>query len=345
VGFRIGINGLGRIGRGFLRQALDRPGVDVVAINDLAEPQVLAHLLRHDSLFGRAGSVIRAEAGAIRAGSGEPIRCTRVPRPSEIPWGEAGVDLVVESTGAFASRAAAAGHLVSPGGRRVVITAPSPDADLTVCYGVNHFLYDPGRHRVLSNASCTTNGMAVVLSVVDEAFGIDRVAMTTVHCYTNNQVLMDAPHHDPRRGRAAGVSMIPTSTSAAAAIVQVLPALAGKVQALAVRVPVAAVSLLDFTILLRRPATIEAARAALRQAADGRLAGILGYEQEELVSIDFLGDSRSAVIDAPLLSLEGDRLLKVYAWYDNERGYVERLLDLIRHMGRPPAPGESRSTG
>ncbi len=312
MGFRIGINGLGRIGRGFLRLALGRPGVEVVAINDLAEPQVLAHLLRHDSLFGRAVSDIHAEAGAIRAGAGEPIRCTRVPRPSEIPWGDAGVDLVIESTGAFTSRAAAAGHLVSPGGRRVLITAPSPDADLTVCYGVNHLLYDSERHRVLSNASCTTNGMAVVLSVVEEAFGIDRVTMTTVHCYTNNQVL---------------------------------PALAGKVQALAVRVPVAAVSLLDFTILLRRPATIEAARAAFRQAAEGRLAGILGYEQEELVSIDFLGDSRSAVIDAPLLSLEGDRLLKVYAWYDNERGYVERLLDLIRHMGRPPAPGESRSPG
>jgi glyceraldehyde 3-phosphate dehydrogenase (phosphorylating) len=339
VGFRIGINGLGRIGRGFLRLALDRADVEVVAINDLAEPQVLANLLRHDSLFGRAGAAIDAEGGAIRAGAGGPIRCTRVPRPSEIPWGDAGVDLVIESTGAFASRAAAAGHLVSPGGRRVLITAPSPDADLTVCFGVNHQLYDPDRHRVLSSASCTTNGMAVVLSVVDEAFGIDRVAMTTVHCYTNNQMLMDAPHRDPRRARAAGISMIPTSTSAAAAIVQVLPALAGKVQALAVRVPVAAVSLLDFTVQLRRPATIEAARAVFRRAAEGRLEGILGYEQEELVSIDFLGDSRSAVIDAPLLSVEGDRLLKVYAWYDNERGYVGRLLDLIRHMGRGAASG------
>ncbi len=332
MSIRIGINGLGRIGRGFVRLALGQDDLRVVAINDLAEPAMLAHLLRHDSLFGRLDADIGVGNVSIRVGGREPMRCTRIPRPSEIPWRDAGVDLVLEATGAFASRAAASGHLASPGERRVIITTPSPDADLTVCYGVNHALYNPDRHRVLSNASCTTNGMAVVLAVADEAFGIERAAMTTVHCLTNNQVLMDAPHRDPRRARAAGMSMIPTSTSAAAAIAQVIPALRGRIQALAVRVPTAAVSLLDLTLLLRRPTTIGAVRDAFRSAADGPLAGILGYETEELVSIDYLGDTRSAVIDAPLLALQGDGFLKVYAWYDNERGYVQRLVDLIRHM-------------
>lgn len=337
MGFRIGINGLGRIGRGFLRLALRQDDLEVVAVNDLAEPPMLAHLLRHDSLFGRLDLDVRPEGAAILAGS-RTIRCTRVGAPPEIPWGETGVDLVVEATGVFTERAAASGHLAA-GARRVILSAPSADADLTVCYGVNHALFDPDRHRVVSNASCTTNGMAAVLAAADEAFGVERVAMTTVHCYTNNQVLVDAPHRDPRRARAAGLSMIPTSTSAAEAIVQVMPALRGRVQALAVRVPTAAVSLLDFTILLRRPATLEAARSAFREAAATRLEGILGYADEELVSIDYLGDTRSAVIDGPLLALQGDSLLKVYAWYDNERAYVQRLADLIRYMARRDGAG------
>ena len=338
---RIGINGLGRIGRGFLRQAARQDDLRVVAVNDLAGPATLAHLLRHDSLFGRFEMEVRAEDDLLRLGTAEPIRCTHASSPRDIPWSEARVDLVLEATGAFTSRAAAAGHLAS-GARRVIVTAPSPDADLTVCYGVNHALYDPERHRVVSNASCTTNGMAVVLAAAEEAFGVERAAMTTVHCVTNNQVLMDAPHSDPRRSRAAGISMIPTSTSAAAAIVQVMPALRGRVQALAVRVPTAAVSLLDFTRLVRRPAPREAARAASRAAGETRLAGVLGYAEEELVSIDYLGDTRSAVIDAPLLAFAGDGLLKIYAWYDNERGYVQRLLDLIRHMARRDPGGAGR---
>ncbi|HEU4401774.1 MAG TPA: type I glyceraldehyde-3-phosphate dehydrogenase [Candidatus Polarisedimenticolia bacterium] len=335
MAIRIGINGLGRIGRGFLRLALEHKDLMVVAINDLADPPMLAHLLRHDSLFGRLDREVRVEGDRLRAGE-RAIRCTRLPRPSEIPWSDAGVDLVLEATGAFTSRAEAALHLAG-GVRRVVITSPSADADLTVCYGVNHHEYAPERHRVLSNASCTTNAMAVILAVVEETFGIEQAAMTTVHCYTNGQVLMDAPHRDRRRARAAGLSMIPTSTSAAAAIVQVLPALRGRVQALAVRVPTAAVSLVDLSLILRRPATLEAARDALRTAARTRLAGILGWCEEDLVSIDFLGDGHSAVVDAPLLALQGDRLLKVFAWYDNERGYVQRLADLVRHLARREA--------
>jgi glyceraldehyde 3-phosphate dehydrogenase len=339
VAVRIGINGLGRIGRGFLRFALTTDDLQVVAVNDLAEPPILAHLLRHDSLGGRPAVEIRAADGGILA-AGRAIRCTRVSSPAEIPWAATGAEIVLESTGRFTRREAAAGHLRA-GASRVIISAPSLDADLTVCYGVNHGLYDPERHRVLSNASCTTNATAVVLAVAEEAFGVERAAMTTVHCYTNNQVLMDAPHADPRRARAAGLSMIPTSTSAAEAVGLALPALAGKVHCLAVRVPTAAVSLIDLTAVLRRGATRESAAAAYREAAAGRLRGILGWSEEELVSIDFLGDHRSAIVDGPLLAVEGGSLLKVFAWYDNERGYVRRLADLLRHMRRREPPGRN----
>lgn len=335
---RIGINGLGRIGRGFLRLSLGLEDVRVVAINDVAEPAMLAHLVRHDSLFGDLDREVRAE-GETLVSDGHAIRCFRKALPSEIPWREAGAETVLEATGLFTGRIAAAGHF-GGGARRVIISAPSPDADLTVCYGVNHESFDPEVHRVVSNASCTTNGMAAVLAVAEEAFGIDRATMTTVHCLTNGQTLMDAPHRDPRRARAATLSMIPTTTSAAEAIARVLPSLRGRVHALAVRVPTAAVSLLDFTLALRRPVTIEQVRAAFRGAAEGRLRGVLGWSEEDLVSIDYLGDTRSAVIDAPLLSVGGGTLLKVYAWYDNERGYVQRLLDLVRHIARREgAPG------
>ncbi len=312
---RIGINGLGRIGRGFLRLALERDDLQVVAVNDLAEPGILAHLLRHDSLAGRLDVEVRAQEGALVAG-GRTIRCTRSPQPAEIPWSD--VDVVLEATGRFTARAAASGHLRA-GARRVVVTSPSADADLTVCYGVNHDLYDPARHRVLSNASCTTNAMAAVLAP------------------------MDAPHRDPRRARAAGLSMIPTSTTAAAAIARVMPGLAGKVRCLAVRVPTAAVSLIDLSIVLRRSTDLQEVRDAFRDAALGRLRGVLGYAEDELVSIDYLGDTRSAVIDAPLLGLDGGTFLKVLAWYDNERGYVHRLADLLRHMQGSAPPGERSS--
>ncbi|HZM69264.1 MAG TPA: type I glyceraldehyde-3-phosphate dehydrogenase [Candidatus Cryosericum sp.] len=337
MAIRIGINGLGRIGRGFLRLALGRDDLRVVAVNDLADPPLLAHLLRHDSLYGPLGRQVSADKDALVAGA-ERIRWTGLRRPEEIPWKDAGVDLVIEATGAFTSRADAAGHLRG-GARRVVISSPSADADLTVCFGVNDGAYDPARHVVISNASCTTNAMAVVLSVAAKAFGIERAAMTTVHCATNNQVLMDAPHRDPRRARAALLSMIPTSTSAAGAILQVMPELRGRLHALAVRVPTSAVSLVDLTLLLARKASLEAVREAFTSAADGDLSGVLGYTDEPLVSIDFLGDPRSAVVDGSLLAVEGDGWVKVLAWYDNERGYVQRLADLVRLMALREAAG------
>jgi glyceraldehyde 3-phosphate dehydrogenase len=337
LAIRIGINGLGRIGRGFLRLALGRDDLRVVAVNDLADPPSLAHLLRHDSLYGPLGREVSGEADAIVAGA-ERIRWTGHRRPEEIPWKDAGVELVIEATGAFTSRAAAAGHLKG-GARRVVISSPSADADLTVCCGVNDASYEAARHVVISNASCTTNAMAVVLAVAAKAFGIESAAMTTVHCATNNQVLMDAPHRDPRRARAALLSMIPTSTSAAGAILQVMPELRGRLHALAVRVPTSAVSLVDLTLLLARPASLEAVRDAFRSAAAGGLSSVLGYTEEPLVSVDFLGDPRSAVVDGSLLAVAGDRWVKVLAWYDNERGYVHRLADLIRLVVRQDASG------
>ena len=335
MSIRVGINGLGRIGRGFFRLSLGQEDLEVAGLNDLAAPPILAHLLRHDSVAGRLDAEVRADGETIVA-EGRRIRCTRSPQPAEIAWHD--VDVVIEATGRFLTRAEAAGHLKG-GARRVLISSPSEDADLTVCYGVNHEQYDPARHRVLSNASCTTNAMAAPLSVIDGAFGVERASMTSVHCYTNNQTLVDAPHADPRRARAAGLSMIPTSTTAASAIGRVMPGLQGRVRCLAVRVPAAAVSLIDLTLLLRRRTTLEEVRTALRAAAEGSLKGVLGYSDEELVSIDYLGDTRSAVVDAPLLSVEGDRLLKIYAWYDNERAYVQRLVDVIHHMAGRDRPG------
>ena len=327
---RLGINGLGRIGRGFLRRAIDDPSLEVAAVNDVAAPDILAHLLRHDSIYGRLETPVAAADRSLRIGA-RTIPCHRAPDPAAIPWKDAGVDVVLECTGRFATRAAAAGHLRG-GARRVVISSPSPDADVTVCMGVNDAAIDPERHIVISNASCTTNALAVVLDVALRRFGVERAAMTTIHCVTNNQALVDAPHSDPRRARGALQSMIPTTTSAAEAVVAVLPKMRGRLHALAVRVPTAGVSLVDLTIALARPATLEAARAAYREEAEGRLAGILGWSDEPLVSADYAGDTHSAVVDGPLLAIEGDRWLKLLAWYDNERGYVERLADLVRRL-------------
>jgi glyceraldehyde 3-phosphate dehydrogenase (phosphorylating) len=342
VAIRIGINGLGRIGRGLLRLSMGEPDLEVVAVNDIATPERLARLLRHDSLYGPSAQPVLAEPDALLAG-GRRIRWTGRRAPREIPWIDADVDYVVEATGHFTGREAAAGHLES-GARRVVISAPAADADLTLCVGVNEDAYDPARHRVVSNASCTTNATAVLLAVADRAWGIERAAMTTVHCVTNNQVLMDAPHADPRRGRAALLSMVPTTTSAAEAIVSVMPGLAGRVHTLAVRVPTSAVSLIDLTVLLRAETTPAAARSAYQDAAAGSLREVLGWCDEPLVSVDFLADTRSAVIDGPLFALHAGRWLKILAWYDNERGYVRRLVDLLRIMARrDDGTGRTRS--
>lgn len=326
---RIGINGLGRIGRGFLRRSLGDPSIEVAAINDVASPSILAHLVRHDSLYGRLETPVEAGERTLLVGS-RAIPCHQEGDPAAIPWKSAGVEIVLECTGRFAARAAAARHLQG-GARRVVVSSPCPDADLTVCVGVNDSAFDPERHVVVSNASCTTNALAVVLDVALRRFGVEQAAMTTIHCVTNNQALVDAPHPDPRRARGALLSMIPTTTSAAEAVVAVLPPMRGRLHTLAVRVPTAGVSLVDVTMALSRPTTTDAARAAYLEEAGGRLAGILGFTDEPLVSADYAGDPRSAVVDGPLVAVQGG-WLKILAWYDNERGYVERLADLVRRM-------------
>jgi len=332
VSVRIGINGLGRIGRAFFRLAWNDEGVEIASVNDLADTRTLAHLLRHDSLSRVWPTPVEAREGFLVVG-GRPIPCTSSRSPIEIPWRDAGVQVVMEATGSFRGGRSAEGHLLS-GAERVIVSAPAPAADLTVVMGVNHESYDPHRHRLLSNASCTTNCMAPILMLLDRQLGIESGAMTTIHCYTNDQRLTDAPHRDLRRARAAGLSMIPTSTSASETIPAVLPDLAGKITCLAVRVPTPNVSVVDFTITLRRGTTPEEVRDLFRSASRGPLSGILGYSEEELVSIDFLGDAHSAVVDGPLLALPAPRLLKVFAWYDNESGYTHRLLDLVRHLMR-----------
>jgi glyceraldehyde 3-phosphate dehydrogenase len=329
---RFAINGLGRVGRALARIAQQRPELELVAVNDQAGSAVLARLLAHDSLHGRYPGQVSAEGEALWL-DGRRVPVSRAPRPEMVRWSEHSPRLVVEATGRFRNRSDAAGHLGGPV-ERVVISATAADVDATFCFGVNHQTYDPARHRVVSNASCTTNCLAAVAQVLEEAFGIDHALMNTVHCYTNSQRLMDMSHDDPRRARAAALNIIPTTSDAVEAIGQVLPSLAGKVDGLAYRVPVPDGSLVDLVASLAAPACAEEVRTAMRQAAAGELAGILAVTEEELVSCDFVGDPHSAVVDLPLVQQVGERLVRVVAWYDNEWGYANRLADLLAWMGR-----------
>ncbi len=329
---RVGINGFGRIGRLAFRAALETPEVEVVAVNDLTDTRTLAHLLKYDSVHGPLPHVIEATETAI-ALNGRQIRVTRNPDPKTIGWKEVDAHVVIESTGRFAKREAAAGHLAA-GALKVVISAPADDADATFVVGVNEDGYDPARHHVVSNASCTTNCLAPVADVLDRALGIIHGLMTTVHAYTNDQVILDFVHKDLRRARAAGMSLIPTKTGAAAAIGLVLPRLKGKLDGLAVRVPTPNVSLVDLTVRTEKSATREGINAAFKAAADqGRLKGILGYSDLPLVSIDFNHCPFSAVVDGPSTKVIDENFLKVLAWYDNEWAYSRRLIDLARLIG------------
>ena len=327
---RVGINGLGRIGRTLFRLATVRPDLEIVAVNDVAPPGTLAHLLQYDSLAGRWNVPVVADGNSLSV-RGRRIPCSSSREPAGVPWMGTGAEVVVEATGLFRNRKEAEGHL-GPEVGRVIISAPSPDADLTLVMGVNHQDYDPSRHRILSNASCTTHCLAPILMLVDRNLGVEAASLSTVHCYTNDQPLVDAPHRDLRRARAAGISMIPTTTSASGALGKIFPALEGKLSCLAIRVPTSQVSAVEMVMMLRRDANLEALREMFRAAERGPLAGILGYTDEELVSIDYRGDSRSAVVDGSLLALPSPRLLKVFAWYDNEAGYTHRLVDLILHL-------------
>ncbi len=328
---RIGINGFGRIGRLAFRAARGQD-IEVVAINDLTDSKTLAHLLKWDSIHGRfPGEVEAADGGIVVDGKLIPVLSERA--PEKLPWKKLGAQVVLESTGHFTKRPDAEKHLQA-GAERVIISAPASDPDLTVVLGVNDSAYDPAKHRIVSNASCTTNCLAPVAKVLDDNFGIERGLMTTVHAYTNDQVTLDFPHKDLRRARAAAMSMIPTKTGAAAAIGLVLPQLKGKLDGFAIRVPTADVSVVDLCVDLKQETDADAINAAMKQAAAGPLKGILEYCTEPLVSIDFRGNPASSILDAPSTKVIGGRLAKVLSWYDNEWGYSVRCVDLALRMGR-----------
>ncbi|MDE2973937.1 MAG: type I glyceraldehyde-3-phosphate dehydrogenase [Gemmatimonadota bacterium] len=334
MSIRVAINGFGRIGRNVVRSAKrsGRTDLDFVAVNDLADNVTLAHLLKHDSVHGRyPGSVELSGDGLIV--DGDRILVLSERDPARLPWRELGIDVVVESTGLFRSRELAGRHLEA-GARKVVVSAPAKDEDLTVVLGVNHRVYDPGRHHLISNASCTTNCLAPVAKVLLERFGIARGLMTTIHAYTAGQPVLDGPRKDLRRARAASLSMIPTTTGAARAISLVLPELEGRLDGMAVRVPTPDVSLVDLVAELEQDATAGDVNDALRAAAKTDLAGILRVEEDPLVSVDFTGEPASSVVDAPSTAVVGGRLAKVLAWYDNEWGYSSRVVDLVSYVGR-----------
>lgn len=331
---KLAINGFGRIGRTFLRhlhaQGLTKE-LQVVAINDLTDPKTLAHLLKYDSVHGTFDRDVKSDEGKISV-AGEDIKIYAEKDPAKLPWKDHGIDVVLECTGLFTKKEKAQLHLQA-GARKVMISAPSPDPDLTVAYGVNQDQYKHGEHHIVSNASCTTNCLAPVAKVVLENFGIVKGCMTTIHSYTNDQNILDLPHKDLRRARAAGLSMIPTTTGAAKAVGLVLPALKGKVDGFAVRVPTPNVSLVDFVAETERDVTVEDLNRALKNAADNSLKGILGFCEEPLVSCDFRGDTRSSIVDSQSTMVIGKRLAKVVAWYDNEVGFSCRMIDVCRMMG------------
>lgn len=325
------INGLGRIGRALVRVASARPELELVAANDSAVPEQLARLLRHDTVHGRFPGEVGYDSGALVI-DGRRLPLHREAEPAKIPWSQSGARIVVESTGRFRSRELAQAHL---GGsvERVILSAVAPGVDATFCVGINHRTYDPERHVVVSNASCTTNCLAPMALVLDRHFGLVRGLMNTVHCLTNSQNIVDMAHPDPRRARAAVNNIIPTTSDAIPSIGLVLPELEGKIDGLAMRVPIVAGSLVDLTAQLERGASCAAMAAAFRAAETGELRGILGTTDEELVSSDFIGDPRSAIVDLPLLEEVGERLVRVIAWYDNEWGYTHRLADLVAYLG------------
>ncbi len=332
MSIRVGVNGFGRIGRVFFRTALETPELEVVGVNDLADARTLAHLLKHDSVHGTLAADVTAKGEAIFV-NGREIRVCAIKDPGALPWRELGVDVVVESTGIFRDTATASKHIAA-GAKKVIITAPAKDPDVTLVLGVNEKSYDPARHRIISNASCTTNCLATVAKVLDDRFGIKRGFASTVHSYTNDQPVHDFPHKDLRRARAAALSMIPTTTGAATAVGLVLPKLKGKLDGIAIRVPTANVSVIDLVAELDRTASVQAVNEAYREAASGALRGILDATDEELVSSDFNGNAHSSIVDLPSTALIEGNLIKVLAWYDNEWGYSCRVRDLIRFIGK-----------
>ncbi len=327
---RVAINGFGRIGRNFFRASAGYKDFEIVAINDLTDSKTLAHLLKYDSVHGIFDADVKATDGGITV-NGREIKILAVTAPEKLPWKDLGVDVVLESTGRFTDRASASNHL-DAGAKLVIISAPAKEPDVTVCMGVNEETFDPSKHRIISNASCTTNCLAPVAKVINNEFGIVRGLMTTIHSYTNDQRILDLPHKDLRRARAAALNMIPTTTGAAKAVGLVLPGLKGKLDGMAIRVPTPNVSVVDLVVELGRDATAEEVNAAMKNAAEGPMKGILQYSEDPLVSIDLNGNPHSSIVDATLTKVIEGRMVKVIAWYDNEWGYSSRVRDLIIYL-------------
>jgi len=325
---KVGINGFGRIGRNIMRAALGDANIDFVAVNDLTNAATLAHLLKYDSVLGNLHAKVEARGDAISV-DGDDFKVLSMRDPAQLPWKDLGVDIVFESTGLFTKRDDAAKHITA-GAKKVVITAPAKGPDLTVVLGVNDDAYDPARHHIISNASCTTNCLAPLAKVIHQSFGIRKGWMTTIHSYTNDQQLLDLPHKDLRRARAAALSMIPTTTGAASAVGEVLPDLKGRLDGFAMRVPTPNVSVVDLAAIVDKKTTGDEVNAALKAAADGPLKGILAFSTDELVSIDFKGNANSSIVDAPYTKVMDGDFVKVLSWYDNEWGYSNRCVDLLR---------------
>jgi glyceraldehyde 3-phosphate dehydrogenase len=325
---KVGINGFGRIGRNIFRAALGDPAIEIVAVNDITDSKTLAYLLKYDSILGNLPNKVTHTDDTI-AVDGKSFKVFRVKDPAALDWASVGADIVVESTGLFTTGEEARKHIRGPV-KKVIISAPATDPDFTIVLGVNDKAYDASKHHVVSNASCTTNCLAPVAKVIQDNFGIVVGTMTTIHSYTNDQKLLDLPHKDLRRARAAAVSMIPTSTGAAKALHLVIPELKGKLDGYAMRVPTPNVSVVDLTVITEKPVTVEAVNAALKKAAEGPMKGILAYSEEELVSVDFKGNPNSSIVDAGYTRVVGNNCVKVLAWYDNEWGYSSRCRDLIK---------------
>jgi glyceraldehyde 3-phosphate dehydrogenase len=330
MAIKVGINGFGRIGRNILRAAMPHDEIDIVAVNDLTDAGTLAHLLKYDSILGNLKAEIRATGDRISV-DGDEFQVLAQKDPAALPWKDLGVDVVFEGTGRFTNRDDAAKH-IQAGAKRVIITAPAKKPDVTVVMGVNHTQYDPAKHQIVSNASCTTNCLAPIAKVLHESFGIKQGWMTTVHSYTNDQQLLDLPHKDLRRARAAALSIIPTTTGAASAVGEVMPELKGRLDGISLRVPTPNVSVVDLAATLEKPATSEAVNAAFKAASEGALKGYLEYVTAPLVSIDFRGNPHSAMLDAAYTKVMGQDFVKVLAWYDNEWGYSSRCVDLLLYM-------------
>ena len=332
MAIKVGINGFGRIGRCVLRLAIDRPDMEFVAVNDITDAKTLAHLMKYDSVHGNFTGTVEVKGDAMVV-NGKSVKVIAKTNPNELPWKDMGVQVVIESTGRFTDKAGASKHLEA-GAKKVIISAPAKNEDITIVMGVNDKNYDPTKHHVISNASCTTNCLAPVAKVLLENFGIKKGLMTTIHSYTNDQKILDLPHKDLRRARAAALSMIPTTTGAARAISLVLPSLKGKLDGLAIRVPTPNVSLVDLVAELEKDTTVEAVNGSLKKASEGELKGYLRFSEEELVSADFNNSLFSSIVDGPLTAVIGGNLVKVLSWYDNETGYSARIVDLIKLIGK-----------